>query len=849
MLYIVVKAAVGSKDTDIQATVSSIPRRLKKNINIFAWKPSFKKSNSKELSRVLSDKNASDEDFVIIVQPGIIFNNKILNRFFNSKYFDSANRIRALGKESIKHWTGVNPVAVQYDLFSQLDFSFGQFDQDDRARYFLEALRHEWWYSSIPGDIKLPSNEKLANELGPEDQVIYTKEWYMDFQKKWNKLLKDYEVASPMAQTAYLYMLQWRIIHNINSSNKFVLLGKDLKNFYNHTKKNLSYIEDRIILQISRGSFSLDYKVRLFLLKIKNQGIKETYIYSSRNITKVFNRNQISSAAKSFITIESMDYYKDKLTIAGYTQFNFDPSESYLVCRCDDKEYELADARRYGSFSIFGKEIYRNRTFVVDIPYEVVQKTEMISFHIVSINKNTDVRMNLRFTRQMSKLNSDNKFSYWYVEKINRIIKYKGRVIWVTRGGLIRRIYHEIRYVFNLLVFGGKKARKSSLFRIVYYLTKPMYNKPIWIFYDKFYKAGDNGEYLYNYSKTKNDGIVKKYILSKKSVDVKRFKAEGKNFLSYGSIGHILSFLNSSIVFATHSNQPAQNSLISCGVYLRDLFKYKTLFIQHGLTVQEQSRILNKYVDNTKLYFVASHFETDNLLKSGYGYNSEEIKLTGVPRYDGLKSDSNKTILITPSWRSYLALPMSERRDSIRSKNNLFKDSDYYKIYNKLINDEKLLKTVVSNGYKLIYLLHPALSSQISDFDGYNSEVVEVVAASDNISYEKALTQADIMVTDYSGVQFDFAYMNKPILYYQPKELPPTYDEAVYNYTKDALGEVITSHELLVDRMCWYVKNNCSMPKEYKDKVNKFFYHRDFSNSQRIYDISIQFQNEEPEAS
>ena len=42
-----------------------------------------------------------------------------------------------------------------------------------------------------------------------------------------------------------------------------------------------------------------------------------------------------------------------------------------------------------------------------------------------------------------------------------------------------------------------------------------------------------------------------------------------------------------------------------------------------------------------------------------------------------------------------------------------------------------------------------------------------MLSVNDGISYEDLLTESSLMVTDYSGVQFDFAYMKKPIIYYQ----------------------------------------------------------------------------------
>ena len=66
------------------------------------------------------------------------------------------------------------------------------------------------------------------------------------------------------------------------------------------------------------------------------------------------------------------------------------------------------------------------------------------------------------------------------------------------------------------------------------------------------------------------------------------------------------------------------------------------------------------------------------------------------------------------------------------------------------------------------------MSAQLEDFD--RNDYVELIPATGDMSYEKILTESSLMVTDYSGVQFDFAYQRKPLVYYHPDALPPHYE-------------------------------------------------------------------------
>ena len=261
------------------------------------------------------------------------------------------------------------------------------------------------------------------------------------------------------------------------------------------------------------------------------------------------------------------------------------------------------------------------------------------------------------------------------------------------------------------------------------------------------------------------------------------------------------------------------------------MFSAKLVCIQHGLTVQKIAQYQNRLFDNTLFYCCASKYEVENILQPIYGYKSEDVVLTGLARYDGLKNNDQKQILITPTWR----------RDIVnngiafikKSHNNHFKDSAYFKVYNNLINDSRLIETAKEYGYRIIYLLHPAMSSQAEDFD--RNDYVELMEAAGDMSYEKILTESSLMVTDYSGVQFDFAYQRKPVVYYHPEVLPPSYEEGVYRYDKNGFGEICTKHDELIDTLCDYIRNECKIKPFYNDRANDFFAYDDFNSCERIY--------------
>ncbi len=348
---------------------------------------------------------------------------------------------------------------------------------------------------------------------------------------------------------------------------------------------------------------------------------------------------------------------------------------------------------------------------------------------------------------------------------------------------------------------------------------------------------------MYQYIRMNHPEIDMYYIIRRDSLDYLRLKKEDrKHILVYGTLRCQLISLNAEIYLDTHANIAAQyNPLPAYNAFTKDLQSGEVVCIQHGLTIQKIAQYQNRLFDNIKLYCCASPYEVQNLSHPFYDYNPEQVKLVGLARYDGLNSDEKKIILITPTWRRNVV--NSSVANIKKTHNDNFKNSTYFRIYNRLINDEKLIMCAKKYGYRIIYLLHPAMSAQIDDFT--RNDYVELLQATGDVNYERILCASSLMLTDYSGVQFDFAYMKKPLVYYHPEELPPHYDEGGLIYSTMGFGPVCTQHEEVVDAICEHMRTGCQMGEEYVRRVDNFFAFGDHNNCQRIFDAVEEYLNQE----
>lgn len=678
--------------------------------------------------------------------------------------------------------------------------------------------------------IMLKSSEML------EDSPIakfehYDEDWYFECCKQGHDILfyseKHFGMKLKFIQYTAVYLLKNCMNANVNAKNKHILNNEKLELFYSHIKNVLREIDDKIIIDTIGNK-----RVNYFLLQLKHNSINESIEYREyeSNLYVVNKNDFLFDAADTKIKVFLMNYENGCLNITASYPFPFDETKLSIHAEYDNEIFRAEKNHLYSQYKVFGKPLYQNYVFDLKIPLRIKNGRNYIEFYLNG--EKSHVKLDLNFNKPLSKL-SGAKFAYWNCGEFS--INYRKQGLLVMNNKATRTVKREILFIVSLLRSRNEYARKSGRIRLLYQITKPLFQKPIWIFEDKIYKGGDNGEYLYTYAKQQKDGIKKYYVLKEKCLDAERFHKEKKQYIRFGTLRHKLLFLNSNIVFETHNNVTKQHSFDDKSEkYFRDLFNSSNICIQHGLTVQSIPDLANQVNDDLKLYCLASTVERENLLRKEYDYykNENVLEITGCPRYDGLKNNDKRQILITPTWRSYLALPSFQYGESRRYNCN-FKEFSYFKIFNNLVNNKKLIECAEKNSYKVKYLLHPCTSSQIDDYD--KNDCVELIAATDDLNYEKILTESSLMVTDYSGVQFDFAYMYKPIIYFHPDELPPSYEEGEYKYETMALGEIVKTSEMLVERLCEYMENGCKIKPEYKQRIDDFFKYHDHNNCERIY--------------
>jgi CDP-glycerol glycerophosphotransferase (TagB/SpsB family) len=262
-----------------------------------------------------------------------------------------------------------------------------------------------------------------------------------------------------------------------------------------------------------------------------------------------------------------------------------------------------------------------------------------------------------------------------------------------------------------------------------------------------------------------------------------------------------------------------------------DIMAHRAIvFLQHGVIKDDLSNIYSKFKQKIDLFITSAKQEYLSILNNdNYGLLSNEVKLTGLARFDKLKNNPQKIITIMPTWRKeYFSLKANNWVCAVD-----FETTDYFKAYNAILTNQKLINALKKHDYKVEFIQHPLMMQKNNCFEA--SPFVDIKEAK---NYTDIFERSSLLVTDYSSTAFDVAYLRKPVLYYHfDKEkffANHSYKSGYFDYEQHGFGEVAYNAKDLIKYILEYVEQNCQIKEVYKERINNFFELDDKNSCSRI---------------
>ncbi|MCM1160427.1 MAG: CDP-glycerol glycerophosphotransferase family protein [Roseburia sp.] len=592
-------------------------------------------------------------------------------------------------------------------------------------------------------------------------------------------------------------------------------------------EKAAGLVEEMSLQEIYSLKLPAEQKYLLGSLKCKTDILKEASVEKTSLVyqgQKVYN-----FSSGSLLKLFFMEEQEGGLLLKGLMKvllseefsvfFEDQNGTAYPLCL----GYEEPAGQRF-----LGEELKSEQWFTVKIHYEDSKELKLKAF--LQFRENQKILLNPSYKLFFPVTNSlKSNYGVWK----NTLLQVKGKTLVLTP--YTKRLHRELerKYRKELL---GQKEFEVLRYRIAYWLLKPFVKKEIWLILDRAARADDNGEHFFKYLMNHYPkGKKMYYVIEKSCPDYKRMKAVGK-VLPLGSFWHKLCFLLSGKIISSQFDPYVFKPFKEKGHLVQDLFAYQSVFLQHGVTQNDLSRFLGRKTKDFKLLVAVSEKEKQSFLQNCYGYTEKEVKVTGFPRFDYLKQHENeqtRKILIMPSWRK--SIQGSYDVDTGASIYfDGFKNTSYFQFYNSLINDKRLLACMKEHDYKGVFALHPGHYKQYVDFEQNGSFTI----LGEEFSYQEQFISCALMVTDYSSVAFDFAYLKKPVIYARFDEeqfyAGQKYGHGYFDFEKDGFGPVCKDLDATVNELIHYIENGCALEEKYAEHIHRFYQYQDADNCKRV---------------
>lgn len=369
-----------------------------------------------------------------------------------------------------------------------------------------------------------------------------------------------------------------------------------------------------------------------------------------------------------------------------------------------------------------------------------------------------------------------------------------------------KRIHRKIIWGVDNM---GHINKKLLIARI---LKKIFIHKPIILVSDRKNKAGDNGEVFFKYLQNKKN-IISFFELENDCEDFERIKKFGKVVSIDSKLHGCLLLFADAYVSSQIEWYPKRQSEIPY------------IFLQHGIADRDISDYVRAHFEHREKGYIlcSTNKEYNSFCNKPYSFKEEHVWLTGLPRFDELKDNKEKIVIISLTWRA-----------DLKECNDVsdFKKSDYYKNIDYFLNSEIIKNSLEKNGYKLYIKMHPEMDKFENAIE-YPSHVKKWTQ-----SYKELFSKCSLLITDYSSICYDFAYLNKPVIFYQSKECGEgkhVWKMGDFSYEEEGVGEVVYDNAQLEKLVAEYIENDCKLKEKYQERINNLFAYHDKSNCERVY--------------
>lgn len=356
-------------------------------------------------------------------------------------------------------------------------------------------------------------------------------------------------------------------------------------------------------------------------------------------------------------------------------------------------------------------------------------------------------------------------------------------------------------------------------------------NKKIWLFGSTFGRRfADNPRYLYLYvSQHKEELKLRPIWISHNENVVKMLNDEGYEAYMYHSLkgiwfalrGKVYLFDNYSKDINFWQSGGAMKVNLWHGIPLKKI-QHDNVFdkFRHPKNIWEKLRNFPRNISDEKPnHYVLTTSENLREIFSS-AFKTKNVLVSGYPRNQVLISDDIKNVYLDEEKRDRKKIiSFLNKKNNGKNKRMIFYMPTFRKsetLFFENFDKNYFQKFLAENTLLFCIKLHPK-SKLNEEFKNIQSENIMVI--NKDADPYVFLKLADVLITDYSSIYFDYLLLGRPIIFfaYDLKEYLSDSREMYFDYDEFTPGEKVWDYQGLKNSIVKIIENNGDYQKRYSD--------------------------------
>ena len=256
------------------------------------------------------------------------------------------------------------------------------------------------------------------------------------------------------------------------------------------------------------------------------------------------------------------------------------------------------------------------------------------------------------------------------------------------------------------------------------------------------------------------------------------------------------------------------------------------IFLTHGIKLYGPGVYMRNHANAFDAILVSSEKEKQVLKYEWNVWDPAKLMVMGLPRFDNLlDAIPKKEILFCPTWRKSIG----------KMDHAQFMETDFFRSIADLLEDERLTVFLNFWDFTLVLRTHFNLEKYISCFQGWLNDRIRIEDSASPRNLQQAMKASMVLITDYSSIFWDMAYMHRPVILYQFDREAFLAERGLHAFGLEekemGFAKIARTPDEVLDHLKSIANNNFALAPAEIQSADGFFAYRDIQNCKRLYDF------------